>query len=138
METTMAYFSNVDERYAGGFLSQHVDAYDAPNTINSLYRLAENTYGYGNLTDAYISADVDVYSLGSLTTGHYKLDVDEYNWDYSNFGYGSISNFSILNSYGGVVETSYNQFSDIEFTVEAPSIFYVEIEVTCPPRLPHS
>ena len=124
----MAWVSTVDERYAGGYLSTPVNTYDAPSSIYSTnYRLAEGKWAYGNLAESFLRDD-DVYSLGSLSSGYYTLDVDEWTWDYDNFTYGNLSKFSLLNSYGSVVETSYSRFNDIEFTVETSSTYYVEIE----------
>ena len=123
----MAYQNTVDERYFGGFI-QYVAGYlDAPSVLNDTVVLAEGSTGYGFLTDAYFSGDVDIYSLGSLNTGYYSVDVDGYTWDYSEFGYGSVSNFQVLNSYGGIVDTSYSTFSNIDFTVTSASTYYVKI-----------
>ena len=80
------------------------------------------------MTDAYTLGDIDIYSLGILDAGYYSVDVDGYSWDYTEFGYGSVSNFQVLNSYGGVVDTSYSTYSDIEFTVPVSSTYYVKIE----------
>ena len=124
----MVWVSTVDERYAGGYLSTPVNTYDAPSSIYSTnFRLAEGKWAYGNLAESFLR-DNDVYSLGSLSSGYYTLDVDEWTWDYDNFTYGNLSKFSLLNSYGSVVETSYSRFNDIEFTVETSSTYYVEIE----------
>lgn len=123
----MAYISTVDERYGGGFLQYDADDLDAPSTLNSTYVLAENDVGYGNLSDMYISADRDVYSLGILSTGYYTVDVDEYRWDLSEFGFGSVSEFRVLDSFGFVVDRSFSTYSDITFVVTSPETYYVEI-----------
>ena len=124
----MAWVSTVDERYAGGYLSSPVNTNDAPSSVyNTTYRLAEGKWAYGNLAESFLR-DEDVYSLGSLSSGYYSLDVEKWTWDYDNFAYGNVSKFSLLNSYGSVVETSYGHFSDINFTVETSSTYYVNIE----------
>ena len=124
----MAYASTVDERYNGGFLQYAAGALDAPSTLNEIALLADGITGYGFLTDAYISGDIDIYSLGVLDPGYYSVDVDGYSWDFTEFGFGSVSNFQVLDSYGGIVDTSYSIFSDIEFTVPVSSTYYVKIE----------
>ena len=108
-------------QYSAGYL-------DAPSTLNEVTVLADGITGYGFLTDAYISGDIDIYSLGILDAGYYSVDVDGYPWDINEFGFGSVSNFQVLNSYGGIVYTSYSTFSDIEFTVPSSSTYYVKIE----------
>jgi len=124
----MAWANTIDERYAGGFISLSADTYDAPNYVNSNFVLSQSAYAYGNLTDAYILADEDVYSLGSLSTGYYTLDVDEYNWDFGSFGYGSVGSFELLGSTGLSLSTSYSVYTDIIFTVNSPSTYYVKIK----------
>ena len=69
----MAWSSTFDERYVGGYLSYSADTYDASNLLNSTFTLANGETAYGNLTDAYTTADQDVYSLGILSTGYYCL-----------------------------------------------------------------
>jgi hypothetical protein len=123
----MAWSSTFDERYAGGYLSYSADTYDASNLLNSTFTLVDGQTAYGNLTDAYTTADQDVYSLGILSTGYYTLDVDSYTWDWSSYGYGSVSRFELLNSYGGVVDTSYSVYSDITFTVTTSDTYYAKI-----------
>ncbi|MDA9350831.1 hypothetical protein N9Q81_01785, partial [Planktomarina temperata] len=124
----MAWLNTIDERYAGGYLSLSADTYDAPNYINSTFVLSQSDYAYGNLTDAYILADEDVYSLGSLSTGYYTLNVDEYNWDFGSFGYGGVGSFELLSSTGLSLSTSYSVNSDITFTVNSPSTYYVKVK----------
>ena len=123
----MAYNFIVDERYNGGYLSYSADTYDASNLLNSTFKLVDGQTAYGNLTDVYTTADQDVYSLGTLSTGYYTLDVDSYTWDWSSYGYGSVSRFQLLNSYGGVVDTSYSVYSDITFTVTTSDTYYAKI-----------
>ncbi|MDB4091699.1 FG-GAP-like repeat-containing protein [bacterium] len=124
----MAYVKTIDERYYGGFLQYYAGDLDAPSILNGIAVLADGSTGYGFLTDAYSLGDIDIYSLGILDAGYYSVDVDGYSWDYTEFGYGSVSSFQVLNSYGGVVDTNYGTYSDIEFTVTASSTYYVKIE----------
>ena len=124
----MAYIATIDERYLGGYSQYAAGALDASNNLNEVAVLAEGSTGYGFLTDAYFSADIDVYSLGILDSGYYSVDVDGYSWDFSEFGFGSVSSFQVLNSYGGIVDTSWSSFTDIDFTVESASTYYVKIE----------
>ena len=123
----MAYSNTVDERYGGGWLSLSVDSYDASNLLNSTFVLAEGQIGYGNLTDAYFSADKDVYSLGNLASGYYSLDVDDVTWDGGNLESGSVSTFSLLSSSGVALETNYGTYSDLDFAVISADTYYVQI-----------
>ena len=123
----MAYSSTVDEKYGGGWTTLKADDLDASNLLNSTYVLAKGSTGYGFLTDQYYSADIDVYSLGDLATGYYSVDVDASTWDWGQFGYGSVSSFEVLNSYGGSVVSSNSTYSDLAFTVDSPSTYYVKI-----------
>ena len=61
----MAYTTTIDERYGGGWLSQDAGVFDAPYQplFSPSFVLAENDIGYGFLTDAYYTSDIDVYSL---------------------------------------------------------------------------
>ncbi|MDB4106246.1 Ig-like domain-containing protein [bacterium] len=126
----MAYSRAVDERYNGGFLPYATGTFDAPSILNEAAVLADGSTGYGFLTDAYTLGDIDIYSLGILDAGYYSVDVDGYTWDDAEFGSGSVSKFQVLNSYGGVVDTSYSTYSNIDFTVTASSTYYVKIEGT--------
>jgi hypothetical protein len=56
------------------------------------------------------------------------LDVDDYTWDWGNYDLGSVSNFSLLNTYGTKLETQYSTFNDIEFSVSTASDYWVEIK----------
>ena len=94
----MAYNYTFDERYAGGVLGYSAGFYDAPNILNEVFVLAENSIGYGATIDDYITADIDVYSLGILSPGNYLVDVDDYTWDFSNYDYSNVSNFKVLDS----------------------------------------
>ena len=124
----MAYARTFDERYYGGFLQYDAGTLDAPSILNEVTVLADGSTGYGFLTDAYTLGDIDIYSLGILDAGYYSVDVDGYTWDYTEFGYGSVSKFQVLNSYGGVVDTNYSTYSNIDFTVPVSSTYYVKIE----------
>ena len=124
----MAYFKTIDERYNGGFSQYSAGTLDAPSTLNEVAVLADGSTGYGFLTDAYILGDIDIYSLGILDAGYYSVDVDGYTWDDTEAGYGSVSEFQVLNSYGGIVDTSYSTYSNIDFTVTSSSTYYVQIE----------
>ena len=124
----MTYVTTFDERYYGGYYPYAAGDLDAPSVLNEVAVLADGSTGYGFLTDAYVLGDIDVYSLGTLDVGYYSVDVDGYLWDYNEFGYGSVSNFQVLDSYGTVVDTSYSTISDIEFTVSVSSTYYVKIE----------
>jgi Ca2+-binding RTX toxin-like protein len=122
----MAYSSTVDERY-GGSLYQYAAGYnDAPSTLNSIFVLKHNGFAYGALTYNNV-LDQDVYSLGLLQSGYYKVDVNDLTWDYTNFDYGSVASFSVLDSYGSVVGTSYGSYADIDFTVNSTSTYYVKL-----------
>ena len=123
----MAYNFTYDERYYGTNVSSSAGDRDAPSYLNSAYVLAEGSVGYGNLTYQSYTSDTDVYSLGVLSAGYYSVDVDANTWDYSSFDYGGVSKFQVLNSYGGIVETSYSTDSDIEFTVSSSGTYYVKI-----------
>jgi len=123
----MAYVSTLDERSYGGNVSLGADYLDASNTTNSTFVLAEGQTGYGNLTDAYVSADEDVYSLGVLDTGYYSIGVDEFVWDFSSSNIGSVSRFELLGAFGQVLQTSYSTFSDLSFSVLSAGTYYVRI-----------
>ena len=97
----MAYVKTLDERYNGGFLQYDAGTLDAPSILNEVAVLADGSTGYGFLTDAYTLGDIDIYSLGILDAGYYSVDVDGYSWDFTEFGFGSVSDFQVLNSYGG-------------------------------------
>ena len=123
----MSYSSTVDEKYGGRGSSLSSDDLDASNLLNSTFVLAEGSIGYGNSTNAYYTADEDVYSLGILATGYYSLDVDDYTWDWGDWDSGSVSTFSLLNSYGAALDTKYGTYSDITFTVTTPDTYYAKI-----------
>ena len=125
----MAWSNTVDERYAGGLLSYAADDFDASNLLNNTFVLAADDVGYGNLTDAYATGDIDTYSLGILSTGTYSIDVDHLTWDYTSVSnnFGSVSRFELLSSSGYVLQTSYSTFSDISFTVTSQDTYYVRI-----------
>ena len=123
----MAFTTTLDERYYGGWTSLSANAIDASNLLNSDYVLADGKVGYGASTDAYFLADEDVYSLGNLTTGYYSVDVDDTTWDWGNFDFGSVSTFSVLNSSGVSLATSYGTYSDLEFSVTSADTYYVKI-----------
>ena len=74
--------------------------FDAPYRplFSPSFVLAENDIGYGFLTDAYYTSDIDVYSLGLLAPGNYSVDVDSYTWDFGEFGFGSVGSFEVLDS----------------------------------------
>ena len=122
----MAYSSTVDERYGGGYYQYTAGYYDAPSTLNSIFFLKQDGFAYGTLTYNNL-LDQDVYSLGVLNLGHYKVDVNDLTWDSSNFDSGSVSNFSVLDSYGSVVGTSYGSYADINFTVNSANTYYVKL-----------
>ena len=117
----MAYSSNYDERYLDGYISYYAGTYDLSDSIYSGYgAIAANSLAYGELSQtfaSYLGRDTDIYSMGVLSHGTYTVNVDDHTWDFANFDYGSVNEFSVLNSYGGIVATSYSTFSDIEFTV---------------------
>ena len=123
----MPYIAPTDERYGTGYLPLNADFYDASNLIDSAFVLAPNDVGYGNLTDLYFLADQDVYSLGVLWSGQYALDVNQFTWDFSSSSFGSVSCFELLNASGVVLQTSYGVYSDINFSVLSPSVYYVRI-----------
>ena len=123
----MAYISTVDERYFGSYLSNPADTYDANSTLNEVFVLAESEKGYGNLTSAYISDDLDIYSLGILDAGKYVVDVDQTTWDYSSSSFGSVSEFGVLNALGNVVVSSTSTYTDIDFFVSSASSYYVYV-----------
>ena len=124
----MAYISTHDERYYGGYLSSNAGARDAPNYLNDTYVLAENSIGYGTLVSNNFISDQDIYSLGLLQAGTYKLDVDGTNWDFSNFYFGGVNSFGVLDSYGyELVNGSYSEFSDIYFTLLQPQTVYAYV-----------
>lgn len=123
----MSYLTSLDERYGESSFSTPADTRDAPSYLNSYYVITQDGVAYGNLTDQYLSADVDIYSLGALSTGYYSVDVDETTWDYSSANLGSVSYFQVLDSSGAVVSTSYSTFSDIQFVVTSPDTFYIKI-----------
>ena len=105
----MAYSSTTDERYLSGYISYSASTNDASDSIYSGYGIiAANSLAYGELSQSYASylgRDTDIYSMGVLDAGTYSVDVDDYSWDFLNFDYGSVSQFSVLNSYGGTVAT---------------------------------
>ena len=123
----MPYIAPTDERYGTGYLPLNADFYDASNLINSAFVLAPNDVGYGNLTDLYFLANQDVYSLGVLSSGQYTFDVNQFTWDFSSSSFGSGSCFELLNASGVVLQTSYGVYSDINFSVLSPSVYYVRI-----------
>jgi hypothetical protein len=54
MKGKMRCYSVVAERYVGGYLSNSINGFDAPNYLNSTYRLAESSTAYGNHVDAFL------------------------------------------------------------------------------------
>ena len=65
--------------------------------------------------------------MGNLAPAVYKIDLDGYTWDWNNYSYGSVWSFSLLDSYGAIVDTSYSQYSDINFSVNSNSTYYVKV-----------
>ena len=112
----MAFTTTLDERYYGGWTSLSANAIDASKLLNSDYVLADGKVGYGASTDAYFLADEDIYSLGNLTTGYYSVDVDDTTWDWGNFDFGSVSTFSVLNSWSttDLSELCFKEYSFID------------------------
>ena len=97
--------------------------YDASNILNEIFVIAENSTAYGTNSNIYSTADIDTYSLGILNSGTYVVDVDDYTWDSLNFDYGSVSKFSVLNSLGYEIVSSYNTYTDLSFNVSSPETF---------------
>ena len=124
----MAYLATIDERYLGTFFSSSAGTYDAYNFLNEVFVLAENVIGYGFSTDLYLTADEDVYSMGLLSPGVYTLDVDATTWDFSEFGFGAISAFHVVDSVGRFVGSSYSTLSDITFSVETAGSYYALVK----------
>ena len=123
----MAYTLTVDERYGGTFISRAAGYYDAPSILNSIYVLKPDDLAYGTLTYNNSILDQDVYSLGSLSTGYYKIDVNDQTWDFSNYDYGSVASFSVLDGSGNIVDTSYGAYSDINFSAKYAGTYYVKL-----------
>jgi len=124
----VAWSSNVDERYGGGFLAFSAGELDASNLLNEAAVLAEGVVGYGYSTDDYITADIDVYSLGVLSAGTYSLDVDSNTWDLFSFDFGSPSEFGIYDQFGFLVANSFSTFTDVEFSVSTSSTYYAYVK----------
>ena len=124
----MAYALTIDERYGGGLVDLGAGHLDASNTVFTDFALAPDSPAYGYLTDSDLTGDIDVYSLGTLNAGTFSVDVDPYQWDDSEFGYGSVNKFQVLNSYGSIQETVYGTFSDLIFDVPFSQDYYVLIE----------
>ena len=122
----MPYTSTVDERYGGSFYSYTAGYYDASSTLNSVFVLKQDNLAYGTLSYNN-TLDQDVYSLGQLSTGKYKVDVNDQTWDWVNIDYGSVAYFSVLDSAGNVVNTSYSVYTDISFTVNSAGTYYVKL-----------
>jgi hypothetical protein len=123
----MAYTSTFDERYIGSYVSYSAGYYDAPSSLNSLYTIKQGGSAYGTLTYNNYIPDQDIYSLGIINAGYYKVDVNDMTWDWANYDYGSIASFSVLNSAGAVVGTSYSSYTDITFTVNFADTYYVKL-----------
>jgi hypothetical protein len=124
----LAYNTTYDESYNhSSWRNVSAGYYDAPSTTNSTYVLADSATAYGQSTDYYTSADIDIYSMGNLAPAVYKIDLDGYTWDWNNYSYGSVWSFSLLDSYGAIVDTSYSQYSDINFSVNSNSTYYVKV-----------
>ena len=94
-------------------------------------QLAQESLAYGELTynnGAFgLLKDVDIYDLGTLSTGYYAIGVDDFTWGFSNFDSGSVSSFSLLNSFGQTLDTKYSTFANIDFSVTSPGQYYVMI-----------
>lgn len=134
----MAYSFSWDERtanlvsYSAGTLDVSDSFWERTNYGNYRGYLVENVWAYGELTydnrSAIAVKDVDVYELGNLATGVYLVDVDDQTWDSGNFDPSSVSSFSLLDSFGSILETQYGTYTDITFTVSTPSEYYVSID----------
>ena len=129
----MAFSQNNDEKkfYGYTFSSGQLDLRETIYDNLSYYgELAPNAVAYGELTslNGSLGTDVDLFSLGTLSTGSYRVDVDDYTWDWLNFDSGSVSQFSVLNAFGTVQETSYSVYTDLEFTVSSSADYWVEIK----------
>ena len=127
----MAYYLTYDERYYGGYISGVAGSRDAPSSTSTSFTLAPNSIGYGLfIPSAYYQADLDIYDLGILDAGTYRLDVDGYNWDFGNTYFGTgIAEFGVFD-YSQIAASgnySYNDFSDVEFTLQSPSQMYAYV-----------
>ena len=94
----MAYMSNNDEKefYGSTFLAGQLDLRETIyDSLSYQGELAPNSTAYGELTFANGSlyTDVDLFSLSVLSAGTYRFDVDDHTWDWSNYDYGSVSEF---------------------------------------------
>lgn len=130
----MAYSTSIDERYIGltSYTAGSLDVRDSFFDSSSIFgQSVQGTYTYGELSyyrDAFgLLKDVDIYDLGTLSIGTYSIDVDDFTWDFSNFDSGSVSSFSLLNSFGQALDTKYSTFSNIDFSVASPGQYYVMI-----------
>ncbi len=123
----MSYVNTVDERYGGTYISSAAGYNDAPSILNSIFVLKQDGFAYGTLTYNNSLLDQDVYSLGILSTGVYKVDVNDQKWDYSQYDSASVASFSVLDSSGNIVSTSYGSYADISFTVNSASTYYVKL-----------
>jgi len=126
----MAYISTLDERYGGSYYSYYAGYNDAPATLNSSYYIKQDSLAYGTLTFNNFTLDQDVYSLGTLSTGYYKVDLNDQTWDYNNFDAASVASFSVLDSGGIIIGTTYGSYADISFTVNSSNIYYVKLTGT--------
>ncbi|MDA8817387.1 cadherin domain-containing protein, partial [Planktomarina sp.] len=129
----MAFSQNNDEKnfYGYTFSSGQLDLRDTIYDNLSYYgELAPNAVAYGELTsvNGSLGTDVDLFSLGTLSTGSYRVDVDDYTWDWLDFDSGSVSQFSVLNAFGTIQETSFSVYTDLEFTVSSSADYWVEIK----------
>ena len=130
----MAYSSILDEKYGGGLFAEPAGYFDVADSLYDIYKakgqLVEDTIAYGELTSAnsLLLRDNDFYDFGNLSTGIYRVDVDDYTWDSSNIDLFSVASFTVYDGSGLAVDTSYNMFSDIEFTVESGGNYYLGIE----------
>ena len=131
----MAYSTRIDERYYIGLTSYTAGSLDVNDSFydsSSVFgQLVQGTFAYGELTynngALGLFKDVDIYDLGILSTGYYSIDVDDFTWDFSNFDSGSVSSFSLLNSFGQTLDTKYNTFTNIDFSVTSQGQYYVMI-----------
>ncbi|MBL4575582.1 MAG: hypothetical protein JKY51_05730, partial [Opitutaceae bacterium] len=98
----MAWLLTRDEKDTGFFSSNYLDYSDAPNSLDTTFRLSEGFLGEANgfLIPNGGLRDYDVYSLGYLWNGTYNFDANNSFWFFNDSWSFVTPNVTIYDSTG--------------------------------------
>ena len=127
----MAYNVTQSEGYTGEDAPDSIYEWQAnPNVyvIKEKTTNADIAYGILDPTSNNLTTDKDVYSFGELAPGFYKVNVDDYRWNYNTPDPYNVAAYKLIDQNGFIVESKYDTYSDLDFTVQNNETFYLQIE----------